>query len=73
MIKETYKNYSSYNPNADVWSISSNPITEFCQSSELLDNKTLKLSDLDLKFIATCSASLEYKGNLRNPERALCR
>lgn len=72
-IKETYKNYASYNPNGDVWSISSNPITEFCQTSELIDGKQLKLSDLDLKFIATCSASIEYKGNFRNPERALCR
>jgi hypothetical protein len=29
MIKEAYKWYSSYNPSGDVWSISSNVITEF--------------------------------------------
>jgi hypothetical protein len=29
MIKETYKNYSSYNPTGDIWSISTNPNTEF--------------------------------------------
>ena len=51
MIKETYKNYASYNPNGDVWSISSNPITEFCQTCELIDNKTLKLSDLVIIFV----------------------
>ena len=73
MIKEAYKQYSSYNPSGDVWSISSNVITEFSQSTEVVDNKTIKLSDLDLKFIATCAASIEYKGNPRNPERALCR
>ncbi|CAD8099201.1 unnamed protein product [Paramecium primaurelia] len=73
MIKETYRWYSSYNPTGDVWSISSNVITDFSSATELIDNKTLKLSDLDLKFIATCAASIEYKGNYRNPERALCR
>ncbi|CAD8165096.1 unnamed protein product [Paramecium pentaurelia] len=73
MIKETYKWYSSYNPSGDVWSISSNVITDFSSTTELVDNKTFKLSDLDLKFIATCAASIEYKGNYRNPERALCR
>lgn len=73
MIKETYRWYSSYNPTGDIWSISSNVITEFSSATELVDNKTFKLSDLDLKFIATCAASIEYKGNYRNPERALCR
>lgn len=29
MIKETYKWFSSYNPTGDVWSISSNVITDF--------------------------------------------
>jgi hypothetical protein len=27
----------------------------------------------DLKFIATCSSAIEWKGNFRNPERALVR
>lgn len=27
----------------------------------------------DLKFIATCSSAIEWKGNPRNPERALVR
>ena len=29
LLKETYRQYSSYNPTGDVWSISSNVITEF--------------------------------------------
>lgn len=34
----------------------------------------MKLADVDLKFIATCSASsVEWKGNYRNPERSLVR
>lgn len=28
-IKETYKWYSSYNPTGDIWSITTNVITEF--------------------------------------------
>lgn len=42
-------------------------------SFNLIDNKTLKLSDLDLKFIATYSGCLEFKGNPRNPDRTLVR
>lgn len=34
----------------------------------------MKLADVDLKFIATCSASsIDWKGNYRNPERSLVR
>jgi hypothetical protein len=72
-LKETYKFYASYNPSGDVWSISSNPLTEFVNHAGLVDGKTLKLSDVDLKFIATCSSAIEWKGNFRNPERALVR
>jgi len=39
----------------------------------LVDPKNLKLSDVDLKFIATCSASIEWKGNNHHPERAIVR
>ena len=72
-LKETYKFFASYNPSGDVWSISSNPLTDFVNQAGLVDGKTLKLSDVDLKFIATCSSALEWKGNFRNPERALVR
>lgn len=34
----------------------------------------MKVADVDLKFIATCSASApDWKGNFRNPDRALVR
>ena len=34
----------------------------------------MKLADVDLKFIATCSASApDWKGNYRNPDRSLVR
>ncbi|CAD8178213.1 unnamed protein product [Paramecium octaurelia] len=72
MIKETFKWYSSKSPSGEVWSISNNVIADFAFETGLFDNK-FKLSDLDLKFIATCAASIETKRNHRNPERALCR
>ncbi|CAK78575.1 unnamed protein product (macronuclear) [Paramecium tetraurelia] len=72
MIKETYKWYSSKSPSGEVWSISNNVISDFAFETGLFD-KTFKLSDLDLKFIATCAASFETERNHRNPERALCR
>lgn len=74
MIKETYKNYASYNPNGDIFSISQNPMSELMNNCDLIDGKSLKIADVDLKFIATCSASaMDYKGNNRNPERAIVR
>lgn len=36
----------------------------------MVDNKTLRLADLDLEFIATKAVSFSHK---RNPERALVR
>ena len=56
-IKDTYKYYASLNPCGDIWGISINPLTEFVQACNLIDNKTLKFSDVDLKFICTWSAS----------------
>ncbi|CAD8110051.1 unnamed protein product [Paramecium primaurelia] len=72
MIKETYKQYSSYSPYGDVWSIPNNVIADFAYETGLID-KTFKLSDLDIKFIATCAASFENKRNYKKPERALLR
>ncbi|CAD8201706.1 unnamed protein product [Paramecium pentaurelia] len=72
MIKETYKQYSSYSPSGDVWSIPNNVIADFVFETELID-KTFKLSDLDIKFIVTCATSFENKRNYKKPKRALFR
>lgn len=40
------------------------------QMTEMVDGKTLKLSDLDLEFIATKAQNIQSK---QNPERALVR
>ena len=70
--KETYKYYSSLNPVGEIWSITQNPFTEFINSCEIIDGKTIKLSDVDLKFIATFSGG-DLKNNPRNPDRSLIR
>lgn len=69
--KETYKYYASLSPSADIWSISQLPFTDFINESNIIDNKSLKLSDVDIKFIATLSSG--EKSNPRNPERSLVR
>lgn len=71
-MKEGYKYMSSLNPIGDVWSISQNPFTDFINTCNMIDGKLLKLSDVDIKFIATLS-STDFKGNPRNPERAIIR
>ncbi|CAK90105.1 unnamed protein product (macronuclear) [Paramecium tetraurelia] len=73
-MRETYRFYASVNPTGDVFSMSVNPTSDFVNQCQLIDQKQLKLADVDLKFIATCSASsIDYKGNYRNPERSLVR
>lgn len=58
-------------PSADIWSISQLPFTDFINESNIIDGKSLKLSDVDIKFIATLSSG--EKNNQRNPERSLVR
>lgn len=69
--KETYKYIASLSPSGEVWSISQLPFTDFINESNIIDNKFLKLSDVDIKFIATLSSG--EKSNPRNPERSLVR
>lgn len=54
--------------------MSQNPTSEFVNACQIIDGTRMKLADVDLKFIATWSAStVDYKGNFRNPERTLVR
>ena len=71
-MKECYKYMASLNPIGDIWAISQNPFTDFINTCAMIDGKLLKLSDVDIKFIATLS-STDFKGNSRNPERGLIR
>lgn len=72
-IKDLYKYFSSWNPFGDIWAVSSNPFTEFCQQSHII-NKDTPLKIIDLTFITTNSmSSANYKGNSLVPERGLVR
>lgn len=70
--KEAYKYFAGLTPIGDTWCISMLGFTDFLNSANIIDGKTLKLSDVDIKFIATSSSS-EIKSNPRNPERGLIR
>ena len=70
--KETYKYYAGLAPIGDTWAIGMLGFTDFLNAANIIDGKTLKLSDVDIKFIATSSSS-EMKNNPRNPERGLIR
>ena len=72
-IKNLYRYYSSWNPVGDVWAISSNPFTDFCQQANIISKDTpLKITDLT--FITTNSMSgANFKGNNLVPERGLVR
>jgi len=72
-IKNIYRHFSSWNPCGDIWAISSQPFTEFCQQSKLI-SKDLPLKITDLTFITTNSMSAaDWRGNLLVPERGLVR
>lgn len=57
-----------------VPAIGSNVMNEIIASTNLADGKLVKLSDIDVEFIAT-NVSSNYQGKLKvmNPDRHLCR
>ncbi|KAL4483288.1 hypothetical protein ABPG72_007930 [Tetrahymena utriculariae] len=70
-IKALYKYYSSFSPIGDVWAISKLLFTEIFTKSGLVDNKTLKLADLEIKFIS--SKTQQKKARSLIPERGMVR
>ena len=72
-IKTVYKQFASWNPFGDIWAVSNQPFTEFCQQAKII-NKDTPLKITDLTFITTNSMSgPDWKGNSLNPERGLVR
>lgn len=52
--KEAYKFHSSLNPSGNIWSIGTNVFSDIIYNCcNMVDYKTLKLSDVDLEFITT--------------------
>jgi hypothetical protein len=57
-IRETYKYYSGIEPVGNVFAIGTNVFSEIVsRCNGLLDGKYLKISDLDLEFVATKASS----------------
>jgi hypothetical protein len=65
--REAYKYYSSVAPTGNVPSIGTNVFSDIIVNCEgLVDGKYLKLSDVDLDFVATKAS---YKRSKNNPDR----
>jgi hypothetical protein len=78
-LKDAYKYYATIGRQGQIPCISSNAYSDFINSSGIVDYKLLKLSDVDLKVIATKSMAPSEKEKIDkqylylNPERALIR
>ena len=56
--KEAYKFQSALNPSGSIWSIGTNVFSDVIYNcGNMIDYKTLKLSDVDLEFITTKASS----------------
>ena len=70
-FREVYKYYSAVAPAGMIFSIGTNTFSDIVSNCQgLVDNETLKLSDLDLEFVATNAGVAKHKFN---PERQICR
>ena len=67
--RETYKYYAGYQPWGIVPSIGMNVMSDLADKGKFCD-KSLRLSDIDVEFIATCAGG---KKNPLNPDRAIIR
>ena len=62
------------NPSGCIWSIGTNVLSDTIYNcKELVDYKTLKLSDVDLEFITTKASGQQQFRERTNPERQLIR
>jgi hypothetical protein len=73
-IRETYKHNAGISLVNGVPAIGTNVLSEIVTNTNLADAKHLKLSDIDVEFIAT-NVTSNYQGKLKhmNPDRHLCR
>ena len=70
-LREGYKYYSGVSPLGRIMCIGPGTLTELLGNCrEFIDNKSIKITDIDLSIIA-CNGVL--RSNFLNPEKALCR
>ena len=66
--REAYKYFSSLNPSGQVPSIGLNIFSDIIYNLNLIDYRTLKLSDVDLVFVSTLASGATLKSRM-NPDR----
>ena len=74
-MRETYKYYAGTSYVKNVPSIGSNAMTELLTNANVIDNKMLKMADVDIDFIATNVGQKppDPKWRYLNPDRLLVR
>lgn len=71
--REAYKYLSALSPSGSVPSIGMNVFTDMILNfNNVIDNRTLKLSDADLIYVSTLASGSTYKTRM-NPDRQLIR
>ncbi len=71
--REAFKHLSAVNPSGNVPSIGMNVFTDMIYNfNNVVDYRTLKLSDVDLIFVSTLASGSTYKTRM-NPDRQLIR
>ena len=63
-----YKYCSSLNLNSEILCISLNTMTEFLSTGNIIEDKNLRIRDLDLQFVIT-NKSTTYSKIVLLPER----
>lgn len=70
--RDTYKYFSAVQPSNGVFSIGTNVFNEIVSTCSIVDKSLLKISDVDLDFVATNAGGGKKSGKM-NPERQLVR
>jgi hypothetical protein len=70
MMREVYKYYSGISPHNKIFCIGGTVLKEFVNCTNLVDNETLALKDINIDFQQT---NANVKGQKWNPERGLVR
>lgn len=71
--RDSYKFFSAVQPSNGIFSIGTNVFNEIVSSLGVVDKISLKLSDVDLDFVATNAGVAKRPGKNLNPERQLVR
>jgi hypothetical protein len=72
-LRNTYRYYAALSARQGVPCIAMNVFSEFVKETNIVDDQLLKLSDVDLKFIACNASANKIRKSPMNPDKALVR